>query len=111
MAAKIREVLTRLDRMAIDMANVVTRQNQLETVKEKSFSELKNAIEDGQGKRPVMPRFSEEIYYTTVDPLGIPGIMNSVPSPPFFNRTTTSLGAEFDDPMSELVSKANWQCN
>ncbi|KAH0645385.1 hypothetical protein KY284_033269 [Solanum tuberosum] len=61
MAAKFWEVLTRLDRMAIDMANVVARQNQLETVKEKSFSELKKAIEDGQGKRPVIPRFSEEI--------------------------------------------------
>ncbi|KAK6773405.1 hypothetical protein RDI58_028643 [Solanum bulbocastanum] len=91
MAVETPKVLTRLDRMAIDMANVAARQNQLETVNEKSFSELKKAIEDGQGKQLVTtPRFFEKIYSPTIGPLGIPGIMNSVPPPPIFYRTTTS---------------------
>ncbi|KAK6793919.1 hypothetical protein RDI58_007372 [Solanum bulbocastanum] len=90
MVTEIWEVLTRLERMAIEMANVAARQNQLEALNEKSFSEPKKAIEDGHGKQPATLRFSEEIYSPIIGPLGIPGIMNSVPSPPLFNRTTTS---------------------
>ncbi|KAK6776984.1 hypothetical protein RDI58_023701 [Solanum bulbocastanum] len=60
---EIREFLIRLDRMAIDMANVAALQNQTELVNEKSFLELKRAINNGkdpdQGKRSVPPmRFS-----------------------------------------------------
>ncbi|KAH0685685.1 hypothetical protein KY284_016238 [Solanum tuberosum] len=123
MAAEIWEVLTRLDRMAIDMANVATRQNQLESVNEKSFLEPTKAIEDGHGKRPATPRFSEEIYSPTSGPLGIPEQFFSFDEVQSEQKVTIAalyfddlalqwhqaymrsrLGAEFDDPMSELVS-------
>lgn len=47
MSGEIKEVLNRLNRVAIEVANVNLRQNQLESANEKAFRELKETLTAG----------------------------------------------------------------
>lgn len=86
MASEMQEVLTRLDRIAIDLANNTIRQNQLESTHEKSFNEIKELlvadrrIEKLKGVT-VIDDTVGEIYSPTEGPTNLAGnpSLNSLP--------------------------------
>nr|XP_016487570.1 PREDICTED: uncharacterized protein LOC107807660 [Nicotiana tabacum] len=82
MSGEIKEVLNRLDRVDIEVANVNLRQNQLKSANEQAFCELKETIMASQNSGKGKEASSGKEYIWAL---------------------SDRFGAEFDDPMSELV--------
>lgn len=87
MLGEINEVLNRLDRVAIEVANVNLRQNQLKSDNEKAFRELKETLTAGgsssRGKETSSMVSNREDQYSPTDgPFGILGIDDPISFPP-----------------------------
>lgn len=95
MATDMVEVLNWLDRMAIDKVNLGMRQNQLKSVHERSFRELKESVDEGRqldkAKSTVMMGDTgQSLYSTTAGPQQLSGIVNLSSNPQNSSSTTST---------------------
>lgn len=86
MSGEIKEVLNRLDRVDIEVANVNLRQNQLKSANEQAFCELKETImasqNSGKGKEASSGVNRADLYSPTDGPQDLIGLNDPISFPP-----------------------------